>query len=55
MWFGFQFNLSYSSDYDLYRLEFDPEGQSQQWKMISTQLGSYFGAPKKNRARGAPA
>ena len=36
MWFGFQFNLSDSSDDDLYRLIFDPEGQGHQWKMIST-------------------
>ena len=35
MWFGFQFNLSDSSDDDLYRLDFDPEGQGHQWKMIS--------------------
>ena len=47
MWFGFQFNLSDSSDDDLYRLDFDPEGQGHQWKMISIYLGSYFGAPKK--------
>ena len=54
MWFGFQFNLSYSSDNDLYRIDLDPEGQGHQWKMISIQLGSYFGAPqKKNRAGGA--
>ena len=36
MWFGFQFNLSDSSDDDLYRLVLDPEGQGHQWKMIST-------------------
>ena len=53
MWFGFQFNLSDSSDDGLYRLDLDPEGQGHQWKMISIQLGSYFGAPKKNRAGGA--
>ena len=35
MWFGFLFNLSDSSDADLYRLDFDPEGQGYQWKMIS--------------------
>ena len=35
MWFGFQFNLSDSSDDDLYRLDLDPEGQGHQWKMIS--------------------
>ena len=52
MWFGFQFNLSDSSDDDLYRLVLDPEGQGHQWKMISTQLGSYFGAPKKKLSRG---
>ena len=52
MWFGFQFNLSDSSDDGLYRLDLDPEGQGHQWKMISIQLGSYFGAPKKNRAGG---
>ena len=52
MWFGFQFNLSDSSDDDLYRLEFDPKGQGHQWKMISIQLGSYFGAPKKKLSRG---
>ena len=53
MWFGFQFNLSDSSD-GLYRLELDldPEGQGHQWKMISIQLGSYFGAPKKKSSRG---
>ena len=33
MWFGFQFNLSDSSDDDLYRLVLDPEGQGHQWKM----------------------
>ena len=52
MWFGFQFNLSDSSDDGLYRLDLDPEGQGHQWKMISIQLGSYFGAPKKNSSRG---
>ena len=53
MWFGFQFNLSDSSDDDLYRLDLDPEGQGYQWKMISIQQRSYFGAPqKKNRAGG---
>ena len=36
MWFGFQFNLSDSTDDDLYRLVLDPEGQGHQWKMIST-------------------
>ena len=51
MWFGFQFNLSDSSDDDLYRLDLDPEGQGHQWKMISIQLGSYFGAPKKKIER----
>ena len=35
MWFGFQFNLSDSSDDDLYRLDLDPEGQGHQWKMTS--------------------
>ena len=35
MWFGFQFNLSDSSDDDLNRLDLDPEGQGHQWKMIS--------------------
>ena len=39
--------LSDFSDDDLYRLVLDPEGQGHQWKMISTRLGSYFGAPKK--------
>ena len=48
MWFGFQFNLSDSSDDGLYRLNLDPIGQGHQWKMISIQLGSYFGAPKKS-------
>ena len=43
----FQFNSSVYSDDDLYRLVLDPEGQGHQWKMISTQLGSYFGAPPK--------
>ena len=52
MWFGFQFKLSDSSGDDLYRLILDPEGQGHQWKMISTQLGSYFGAPKKKMSRG---
>ena len=52
MWFGFQFNLSDSSDDDLYRLVLDPEDQGHQWKMISTYLGSYFGAPNKNLSRG---
>ena len=52
MWFGFQFNLSDSSDDDLYRLDFDPEGQGHQWKMISIQLGSYFGTPQKKLSRG---
>ena len=52
MWFGFQFNLSDSSDDGLYRLDLDPEGQGHQWKMISIQLGSYFGAPKKKSSRG---
>ena len=52
MWFGFQFNLSDSSDDGLYRLNLDPEGQGHQWKMISIQLGSYFGAPKKKSSRG---
>ena len=52
MWFGFQFNLSDSSDDGLYRLDLDPEGQGHQWKMISIQLGSYFGAPKKKLSRG---
>ena len=42
MCFGFQFNLSDSSDDELYRLVLDPEGQGHQWKMISTYLGSYF-------------
>ena len=50
MWFGFQFNLSDSSDNDLYRIDLDPEGQGHQWKMISIQLGSYFGAPKKKKS-----
>ena len=50
MWFGFQFNLSDSSDDDLYSLYLDPKGQGHQWKMISIYLGSYFGAHKKNRA-----
>ena len=36
MWFGFQFNLSDSSDKALHRLDLDPEGQCHQWKMIST-------------------
>ena len=41
MWFGFQFNLSDSSDDDdLYRLDFDPEGQGHQWKMISIKKSS---------------
>ena len=53
MWFGFQFNLSDSSDDDLYRLGLDTEGQGHQWKMISIYLGSYFGALKNNRAEGA--
>ena len=52
MWFAFQFNLGDSSDDDLYRLDFDPEGQGHQWKMISIQLGSYFGTPKKKLSRG---
>ena len=52
MWFGFQFNLSDSSDDGLYRLDLDPEGQGHQWKMISIQLGSYFSAPKKKLSRG---
>ena len=52
MWFGFQFNLSDSSDDDLYRLDFDPEDQGHQWKMISMYLGSYFGAPQKKLSRG---
>ena len=52
MWFGFQFNLSDSSDDGFYRLDLDPEGQGHQWKMISIQLGSYFGAPKKKLSRG---
>ena len=52
MWFGFQFNLSDSSDDGLYRLDLDPEGQGHQWKMISIQLGSYFGAPKKKSSWG---
>ena len=52
MWFGFQFNLSDSSDNDLYRIDLDPEGQGHQWKMISIQLGSYFGASKKKSSRG---
>ena len=51
MWFGFQFNLSDSLDDDLYRLLLDPEGQGHQWKMISTELGSYFGAHKKKLSR----
>ena len=46
MWFGFQFNLSDSSDDDFYRLDLDLN----QWKMISIYAGSYFAAPKKNRA-----
>ena len=50
MWFGFQFNLSDSSDDDLYRLDLDPEGQGHQGKMISMKLGSYFGAPKKKKS-----
>ena len=54
MWFGFQFNLSDSSHDDLYRLVLDREGQGHQWKMISTQLGSHFGAPKKKLSRGCP-
>ena len=54
MWFGFQFNLSDSLDDDLYRLVLDPEGQGHQWKMISTELGSYFGAPKKKIEQGLP-
>ena len=45
MWFGFQFNLSDSSDDDFYRLDLDPEGQDHQWKMISNELRSC--APKK--------
>ena len=52
MWFGFQTILSDSSDDGLYRLNLDPEGQGHQWKMISIQLGSYFGAPKKKSSRG---
>ena len=52
MWFGFQFNLSDSSNDGLYRFDLDPEGQGHQWKMISIQLGSYFGAPQKQSSRG---
>ena len=54
MWFIFQFNLSDSSHDDLYRLVLDPEGQGHKWKMISTWLGSYFGAPKKKIEQGVP-
>ena len=48
VWLPVQFKDS--SDDDLYRLDFEPEGQGHQCKMISISLGSYFGAPKKNRA-----
>ena len=52
MSFGFQFNLSDSSDDDLYRLDLYPESQGHQWKTISIYLGSNFGAPKKKSSRG---
>ena len=41
MWFGFQFNLSDSSDDDLYRLDFDPESQGHQIKATSGKLSLY--------------
>ena len=47
MWFGLQFNLSDSSDDDLYRLVLDPEGQGHQCKMIHS-WDHILVHPKKN-------
>ena len=52
-WFGFQFNLSDSSDDDLYRLDLGPEGQGHQWKMICHSWEHILVQPKKNQAGGA--
>ena len=57
MWFGFQFNLSDSSDDDLYRLDFDPESQGHQIKATSGKLSLYSWdhilVHQKNQAGGA--
>ena len=50
MWFGFQFNLSDSSDDHLYRLDFDPEGQGDQWKIAGIII--FLVHPKKKSSRG---
>ena len=46
MWFGFQFNLSDSSDDDLYRLDLD------QWKMISLYSWDHILVHPKKSSRG---
>ena len=51
MWFGFQINLSDSSDDDLYRLDLDPEAQGHQWKMIYN-WDHILVQTKKKRSRG---
>ena len=53
MWFGFQFNLSDSSDDDLYRLVLDPERSRSPVQNDLYIAGSYFGALKKKLSRGA--
>ena len=54
MWFGFQFNLSDSSDDDLYRLDLDPEGQGHQWKMISIYSWNHIMVHPKKIEQGVP-
>ena len=54
MWFGFQFNLSDSSDDDLYRLVLDPKGQGHQWKMIIYISNDHILVHPKKIERGVP-
>ena len=49
MWFGFQFNLSDSSDDELYRLDLDPEGHGHQWNDL---YGIIFWCIQKKLSRG---
>ena len=52
MWFGFQFNLSDSSDDDLYRLDLDPAGQDHQWKNDLYIAGIIFWCTQKKSSKG---
>ena len=54
MWFGFQFNLSDSSDDDLYRLVLDPEGQGHPVENDLYIAGIIFWCTPKNTEQGVP-